>query len=98
MRFRLLAASLLAFGLAGSAFAQSNPAPAGSTMDKNHTDKGAATSPMKMKKIDKTVTNSTARTLNKQNCKSVNGKGSLQTAGGNSGTENTEDTCADNNN
>jgi hypothetical protein len=92
MRFRLLAASLLAVGLAGSAFA------AGSTMDKNHIDNGAATSTMKMKKVDKTVTNSTARTLNKQNCKSVNGKGSLQTAGGNSGTENTEDTCADNNN
>jgi len=91
MRFRLLAAPLLAVGLAGSAFA------AGSTTDKNHTN-GAATSTMKMKKVDKTVTNSTARTLNKQNCKSVNGKGSLQTAGGNSGTENTEDTCADNNN
>lgn len=98
MRFRLLAASLLAVGLAGSAFAQSNPAPAGSTMDKNQTDNGAATGTMKMKKVDKTITNSTARTINKQNCKSVTGKGSLQTQGGNSGTENTEDTCADNNN
>ncbi|MDP9811136.1 hypothetical protein J2W42_003999 [Rhizobium tibeticum] len=98
MRSKLLAASLLAVGLAGSALAQTNPAPAGSTMDKNHTTNGAASGTMKMKKVDKTVTNSTARTLNKQNCKSVNGKGSLQTQGGSSGTENTEDTCADNNN
>lgn len=95
MRFKVLAASLLAIGMAGSAFAQSNPTPDGSTMDKTHPK--AATGTMNMKKVDKTVTNST-QNVNKEKCKSVTGKGSLQTQGGNSGTENAEDTCADNNN
>ncbi len=36
----ILATTILAVGLAGSTFAQSNPAPAGSTMDKNQSDTG----------------------------------------------------------
>ncbi|WP_028748611.1 hypothetical protein [Rhizobium mesoamericanum] len=96
---KLLAASLLAVSLAGSAFAQSNPAPTGSTMNKNN---GAATDTMKKpKKIDKMTTSSTTHkthNLNKENCKKLTGKRSLQTQGGNSNTENTENTCADNNN
>jgi hypothetical protein len=99
MRFKVLAASLLAIGMAGSAFAQSNPTPDGSTMDKTHPKAATGTNSgtMQMKKVDKTVTNST-QNVNKEKCKSVTGKGSLQTQGGNSGTENAEDTCADNNN
>jgi len=97
MRFKIIATSLLAIGLAGSAFAQSNPAPAGSTMDKNHGASSSTTNGMKMKKVDKTTTGST-QTFNKQNCKSIKGKNSLQTQGGNSNTQNAEDTCADNNN
>jgi hypothetical protein len=98
MRFKIIATSLLAIGLAGSAFAQSNPAPAGSTMDKNHGAASTTTSKMKMKKVDKSTTGSTTQNFNKPNCKSITGKGSLQTQGGNSNTENAEDTCADNNN
>ncbi|OWV97395.1 hypothetical protein ATY81_08140 [Rhizobium sp. R72] len=98
MSLKIIATSLLAIGLASSALAQSNPAPAGSTMDKNHGNATSTTNGMKMKKIDKTTTGSTTHNLNKENCKSLKGKGSLQTQGGNSNTENTEDTCADNNN
>jgi hypothetical protein len=35
MHMKLIAASLVAIGMATSAFAQSNPAPAGATIDKN---------------------------------------------------------------
>ncbi|EPE96925.1 hypothetical protein [Rhizobium grahamii] len=98
MSVKLIATSLLVIGLAGSAYAQSNPAPAGSTMDKNHGAATETTKPMKMKKVDKMKTNSTTKNFNKENCKSLKGKNSLQTQGGNSNTENSEDTCADNNN
>jgi len=98
MSLKIVATSLLAIGLASSAFAQSNPAPAGSTMDKSHGNATSTTNRLKMKKIDKTTTGSTAHNVNKENCKSLKGKGSLQTQGGNSNTENTENTCADNNN
>jgi hypothetical protein len=53
---------------------------------------------MKMKKVDRSTTGSTTQNVNKENCKSIKGKNSLQTQGGNSNTENAEDTCADNNN
>lgn len=92
---RILTVSVLALGLAGSAMAQSNPSPSGATTDKTHTDNGGG---MKMKKIDRMKTDSTTRNFNQENCKSRKGKGSLQTQGGNSNTENTENTCADNNN
>jgi len=103
---KLTATSLLALGLAGSAFAQSNPAPTNQTIDKNQADTGggagtgagANSTKMKMKKVDPSVTNSTTKNFNKENCKSVSGKNSLQTQGGISNTQNTEDTCADNNN
>jgi hypothetical protein len=98
MHLKLVATSLLAIGLASSAFAQSNPAPAGSTMDKNHGAATSTTKPLKMKKVDKSTTGSTTQNVNKENCKSIKGKNSLQTQGGNSNTENAEDTCADNNN
>ncbi|MBW9117349.1 hypothetical protein JNB88_27395 [Rhizobium cauense] len=98
MSVKIIATSLLAIGLATSVFAQSNPAPAGSTMDKNHGDASSTTNGMKMKKVDKSTTGSTTQNFNKENCKSVAGKGSLQTQGGNSNTQNAEDTCADNNN
>jgi hypothetical protein len=91
---KILTASVLAIGLASSAFAQSNPSPAGAS-NTTHTDSGAS---MKMKKVDKMKTDSTTRNFNQENCKSKRGKGSLQTQGGNSNTENTENTCADNNN
>lgn len=98
MSLKILATSILALALSGPAFAQSNPAPAGATMDKNHGDTMGSTKGMKMKKVDKTTTGSTTHNLNKENCKSLKGKGSLQTQGGNSNTENAENTCADNNN
>ena len=98
MSIKLVTTSLLIIGLAGSAFAQSNPAPAGSTMDKNHGASTQTTKPMKMKKVDPMKTHSTTQNVNKENCKSLKGKNSLQTQGGNSNTENVENTCADNNN
>ena len=98
MFLKSIATTFLAIGLASSAFAQSNPAPAGSTMDKNHGDTTTTNNGMKMKKVDKTTTGSTTHNFNKENCKSVTGKGSLQTQGGISNTQNAEDTCADNNN
>lgn len=69
-------------------------------MDRKHgaaTETSSPTMKMKNKAVDKTITNSTTKNFNKENCESVNGKGSLQTQGGNSNTENSEDTCADNN-
>ncbi len=103
MRIPILAASLLSFALAGSAFGQSNSASVGSMMNTNNPMASAPSKPGAVKKhttaMNKNaVKNNTSRAINKQNCKSKKGKNSLQTQGGNSGTENTEDTCADNNN
>jgi hypothetical protein len=108
MPVKLFATAFLVAGLAGSAFAQSTPAPSTPMTDMNQMNSEATpkapTTPTVKKKTHKvhqvrhTTGKHTAKNFNKQNCKSISGKNSLQTQGGNSNTENTENTCADNNN
>lgn len=98
----ILATTMLAVGLAGSAFAQSNPAPAGSTMDKNQSDTGGgANTDMKMpKKVDSTNTGSTMK-MDKTKCAnpaSSAGNGKLQTQGGKSNATPEDEACASHNN
>src|SRR6478735_11422103 len=98
MRFRLLAASLLAAGLAGSALGQSNPAPAGSTIDKNQSDTGggANTDMKKPKTVDTTSTGSTMK-MDKTKCAnpaSSAGGSKLQTQGGKSNATPEDEACA----
>lgn len=109
MRMRIVAASLLALGMATSAFAQSNPAPTGATMDKNTTDSGGgAGTDMKKKPaaMDKTTTGSTtggAMKMKKPDCpdhasSSGSGSGKLQTQGGTSNATPMDEACASHNN
>ncbi|EJZ18654.1 hypothetical protein NE852_28240 (plasmid) [Rhizobium sp. Pop5] len=105
MRMKLIAASLLALGMATSAFAQSNPAPTGATMDKNQADQGGgATSKMKTKKpmaTDSTKTSSTKSTMkmHKTKCPNpVNNSAKLQTQGGTSNATPMDEACAAHNN
>lgn len=110
MRMKLIAASVLALGMATSAYAQSNPTPAGSTMDKNQTDTGGganadATKPM-AKDIKKPMAKNTASTkakgtMDKAKCKdpaSSAGTGKLQTQGGKSNATPEDEACAAHNN
>ncbi|RWY79892.1 hypothetical protein EHI44_30690 [Rhizobium leguminosarum] len=105
MRMKLVAASLLVIGMATSAFAQSNPAPAGATIDKNHADQGGgATTDTKAKKpmaTDSTTTNSTTsgKTMDKSKCPNpVNNSANLQTQGGTSNATPMDEACAAHNN
>ncbi|MGZ2487853.1 hypothetical protein ACVITL_006438 [Rhizobium pisi] len=106
MRMKLVAASLLALGMATSAFAQSNPAPTGATMDKNQTDQGGgATGKMKTKKpmaTDSTKTGSTTHStmkMHKTKCRNpVNNSAKLQTQGGTSNATPMDEACAAHNN
>lgn len=110
MRMKIFAASLLAVGMATSAFAQSNPAPAGATMDKSTTDTGGGANG-DMKKPMATDTNTTGSTTsgtmmksNTGNCGGGNeaasstGNGSLQTQGGTSNATPQDENCAAHNN
>nr|WP_064250434.1 hypothetical protein [Rhizobium leguminosarum]OAP89176.1 hypothetical protein A4U53_06905 [Rhizobium leguminosarum] len=106
MRMKLVAASLLAIGMATSAFAQSNPAPAGTTIDKNQADQGGgAASDTKTKKpmaTDTTTTGSTtsgAMKMDKTKCPNpVNNSAKLQTQGGTSNATPMDEACAAHNN
>lgn len=110
MRMRIVAASLLALGMATSAFAQSNPAPTGHTIDKSTTDTGggAGTNAKKPVVTDKTTTGSTkagsAMKTNRPDCpgeaasSSGTGPGKLQTQGGTSNATPTDEACASHNN
>lgn len=110
MRMRIVAASLLALGMATSAFAQSNPAPTGATMDRNTVDSGGGAG-MHTKKpmaTDKTTTGSTtmggAMKMKKPDCNgeaassSGTGSGKLQTQGGTSNATPNDEACASHNN
>ena len=110
MRMRIVAASLLVLGMAGSAFAQSNPAPTGATMDKNTMDSGGGAGTTHTKKpmaTDKTTTGSTTMNgmkMKKPDCpgeaasSSGTGPGKLQTQGGTSNATPTDEACAAHNN
>lgn len=102
MRFKIVATAILAIGMATSAFAQSNPAPAGSTMDKSQTDTGGgANSDMKSPKaVDSSSTGSTMK-MDKTKCAnpaSSAGDGKLQTQGGKSNATPEDEACAAHNN
>lgn len=108
MRMKIVAASLLALGMATSAFAQSNPAPTGTTMDKSTVDSGGGAG-VKAKKpmaTDKTTTGSTRMgnmKMDKPDCpdhasSSGTGPGKLQTQGGTSNATPTDEACASHNN
>lgn len=104
MRMKLVAASLLAIGMATSAFAQSNPAPAGATIDKSQADQGGgAGTDTKAKKpmaTDTTTTGSTTiGTKDKVKCPNpVNNSANLQTQGGTSNATPMDEACAAHNN
>jgi len=102
MRFKIVATAILAVGMATSAFAQSNPAPAGSTMDKSQTDTGGgANSDMKSPKaVDSSSTGSTMK-MDKTKCAnpaSSAGDGKLQTQGGKSNATPEDEACTAHNN
>ncbi len=102
MRFKIVATAILAIGMATSAFAQSNPAPAGSTMDKSQTDTGGgANSDMKSPKaVDSSSTGSTMK-MDKTKCAnpaSSAGDGKLQTQGGKSNATPEDEACTAHNN
>ncbi|MBB3590874.1 hypothetical protein FHX08_001218 [Rhizobium sp. BK529] len=109
MRMKIVAASLLALGMATSAFAQSNPAPTGATMDKNTVDTGGGAG-VKAKKpmaTDKMKTGSTKKMTSTKTHKlrcpdhassSGTGRGKLQTQGGTSNATPMDEACAAHNN
>jgi hypothetical protein len=102
MRLKLIATTILAIGMSSAAFAQSNPAPAGSTIDKNQADTGggANTDMQKPKKVDTTETGSTMK-MDKTKCAnpaSSAGNGKLQTQGGKSNATPEDEACAAHNN
>ena len=102
MRMKMIATAILVAGMSTAAFAQSNPAPAGSTIDKNHGDTGGgANSDMKKPKaVDKTSTGSTMK-MDKTKCAnaaSSAGTGKLQTQGGKSNATPEDEACAAHNN
>lgn len=101
MRMKLVAASLLAIGMATSAFAQSNPAPAGATIDKNHVDQGGAKAKKPMATDTTTTGSTTAGTMktNRPKCPNpVNNSDNLQTQGGRSNATPMDEACAAHNN
>jgi len=110
MRMKIVAASLLALGMATSALAQSNPAPTAHTMDKSTVDSGggAGTTHTKKPLMDKTTTGSTkagsAMKMKRPDCpggaasSSGTGPGKLQTQGGTSNATPTDEACAAHNN
>jgi hypothetical protein len=102
MRFKIVATAILAVGMATSAFAQSNPAPAGSTIDRSQADSGGgANSDMKKPKaVDSSSTGSTMK-MDKTKCAnpaSSAGNGKLQTQGGKSNATPEDEACAAHNN
>ena len=111
MRLKIIAVSLFAVGMATSAFAQSNPAPAGATIDKSTVDTGGGANGdvKKPMSTDTSTTGSTAAggtmgamgTMDKANCKdpaSSGGTGKLQTQGGKSNATPEDEACAAHNN
>lgn len=106
MRTKIIIASLFALGLAGSALAQSNPAPTGATIDRNTNDAGggASSDVRKPMSTDKTMTGSTTSTDSaKANCNgneaaSSTGTGNLQTQGGSSNATPMDEACSAHNN
>jgi hypothetical protein len=107
MRMKIVAASLLALGMATSAFAQSNPAPTAHTMDKSTVDSGGGAGMGAKKPVvtDKTKTGSTkmgSMKMKKLNCNgeaaSSTGTGKLQTQGGTSNATPMDEACAAHNN
>lgn len=108
MRLKIFAVSLFAVGMATSAFSQSNPAPAGATIDKNTVDTGGGANGDMKKPMstDSSTTGSTAAsgtmgTMDKAKCKdpaSSGGTGKLQTQGGTSNATPEDEACAAHNN
>jgi|SRR5690242_10631688 hypothetical protein len=108
MRTKIVAVTLLALGMATSAFAQSNPAPTGATMDKNTTDSGGGAGVKAKKPVatDKMKTGSTkmgSMKSSKVHCpdpasSSGTGPGKLQTQGGTSNATPMDEACAAHNN
>jgi len=107
MRMKLVAASILALGLAGSAYAQSNPAPSNLTMDKNQADYGGGAkgdpNTNTPKLIDPSSTGSTksGSTMSDGSVKCqdpVNNSAKLQTQGGTSDATPMDEACAAHNN
>jgi len=106
MRMKIVAASLLALGMATSAFAQSNPAPTGATIDRSTVDSGGGAGMKKPRVMDKTTTGSTTMgnmKTNKLRCpdhasSSGTGPGKLQTQGGTSNATPMDEACAAHNN
>jgi hypothetical protein len=102
MRLKLLATAILTVGMSTAAFAQSNPAPAGSTIDKNQNDTGggANTDMKKPKAVDSSTTGSTMK-MDKTKCQdpaSSAGGNKLQTQGGKSNATPEDEACAAHNN
>lgn len=105
MRLNLIAASVFALGVATSAFAQSNPAPTGATIDTNQStgSGGGASADTKTKTpmaVDTTTTNATTmsttsdKPCNGNDAASSTGNGSLQTQGGSSNATPQDTKCA----
>ncbi|MDM9644878.1 hypothetical protein [Rhizobium sp. S163] len=102
MRLKLFATAIMAVGLAGSAFAQSNPAPAGSTIDKNQSDTGGgANADMKKPMATHSAKAGSKMKTDKSKCSdpaSSAGNGKLQTQGGKSNATPEDEACAAHNN
>ena len=107
MKMKLVAASLLALGMATSmSYAQSNPVPNNMATDKNaNEDAGggagssdsSSTKTMKPMGTDSTMTNST-KTGNSTDCKDgSNAKGALQTQAGKGNATPQDQACGENN-
>ncbi|NKL97785.1 MULTISPECIES: hypothetical protein [Rhizobium] len=102
MRMKLAAASLLALGMATSAFAQANPpqAPTNSgantpsSSEYDSTGNSGTTVPLDPNATNSTTNNGSASSMNKANCPGQPSGESLQTQGGNSGTT-TSEACPD---
>ncbi|MBY5571982.1 hypothetical protein HFO55_33245 [Rhizobium leguminosarum] len=104
MRMKLAAASLLALGMATSAFAQANPpqaptnsganTPSSSEYDSTGNSGSGTTVPLDPNATNSTTNNGSASSMNKANCPDQPSGESLQTQGGNSGTT-TSEACPD---
>ncbi|MBY3368976.1 hypothetical protein [Rhizobium laguerreae] len=108
MRMKLAAASLLALGMATSAFAQANPpqaptnsganTPSSSEYDSTGNSGSGTTVPLGPNATNSTTNNGSASSMNmpmnKANCPDQPSGESLQTQGGNSGTT-TSEACPD---
>ncbi len=98
MRMKMIVTALLVAGMSTAAFAQSNPAPAGSTMDKNHGDMGGTAKSNMKKPVHKTgSTMKMIKTKCANPAKSA-GNGKLQTQGGKSNATPEDEACAAHNN